>query len=149
MVIAAFGVAAVEAQQTIAAKRTNAGVGAMITGFPVTVIADLARVEMAVAAALQGAGRRAAIADFSVAVITGFKARFTLGDISALNAVAAARRAAIAGAGVGLHRVAVVTGLAMIDPAVAADLGSARRRATIADRGITVVALFEALLLGL
>jgi hypothetical protein len=121
----------------------------MITGLTVAVVTDFTGVEVAVAAALQSASGRATIADFGVAVIAGLEARFALGDIGALDAVATTRHSAIAGAGVDLHRVAVVAGLAMIDPAVAADLGCAMRRAAITDRGISIVTFLEAPLLGL
>ena len=87
----------------------------------------LALIEVAVAAALKDAARRAAVAKSVVAVVASLIAFIVRPEITALNAVAAARRGAAGRTGVGIDLITIVTGFALIDASVATDLGAAGR----------------------
>ena len=110
----------------------------------ITVIALLAFIEYAIAAALELADRRTAIAIGVVAVVT------TLGVITLRSAhtVTTARPAAAGGALVGVDVIAVIALLALVEHAITATLKRTLRSAAIAKIHITVIAGFIAALIG-
>jgi hypothetical protein len=148
----AFGIAAIAnvlvtivanldilSQNTIAAASGLAGVGAIVLGDSVAVIAGLAGVHTPITADFCSALSVAAVAGLDVPVVTTF-------DVLTKDSIAAARRLAGVGAGVTLDTVAVITGLASVDSSVAADFDLALSVATVAADFVVIVTSLDALL---
>ena len=148
----AFGIAAIAnvlvtivanldilAQNTIAAASRLAGVGAIVLGDSVAVIAGLASVHAPITAYFCSALSVAAVAGLDVAVVTTF-------DVLTKDSIAATRRLAGVGAAVTLDTVAVITGLASVDSSVAADFDLALSVATVAADFVVIVTSLDALL---
>ena len=102
----------------------------------------------AVATALQRTTRRTTVTGVGVAVIACLIADFAGGTVTAVDAVAAAGFATAVGAGIGIAFITIITALARIDSAIAADLEFAARRTAIEFGVIAVIAFFIAGLFG-
>ena len=79
-----------------------------------------------------------------IAVVAGFVALLTLGDIAPHDTITAARHQAIAATAVLVVAVAIITAFAFIEPPVATGLKATFAVAAIADFIIAVIAAFEA-----
>ena len=135
-----------ELPDPVAAARGFAGVGARVRVGAVAVIAALTVIEPTVAAALDQAAIRAAIADDLVGVIALFKARVLGLDIAAADPVTADRHRALPGAGILRIGVAVVTGFrTRPDHAVSAARRGARAQAAVGLHGVAIVTLLTLL----